>query len=89
MIRAKITEKKVEELIKKGASVPSSKIENVLIKETKNVQLRIPLYLIKEIDRLREEREKNRLESRKSRHDFFLDAIIKAVNSGFDELKKK
>ena len=89
MIRTKISEKKIESIIKKGATTPKPK-KDIKIDDSntiRNVQLRIPLELLRKIDELRAERKK-KLFVCGSRHDFLLEAILKALSDGRETLKR-
>lgn len=62
----------IDELINKGGSVPKDH-EQVI--DIKNVQLRLPINLIKEIDRQCQ----GTYKVKKSRHSWILDAIVDKI----------
>lgn len=87
MIRSKISNKKIEDLIKKGGSIAKKK--EVVEGSVMRVQLRIPPELIKEIDIVVEGSKEKNHGVKQSRHDFLMRWILEAVEKEKSKLKIK
>ena len=87
MLRTTIKEKKITELIKKGGSTAHlNSVKKESSSTVKVVHARLPSTLLDEVDKLLNEKQKNRLGCRESRNSLILDALVKYINDTRKEL---
>ena len=86
MIRSKLSNRKIEELIKKGGSIAKKKEMGGSLMR---LQLRIPPGLVKEIDIVVEKSKEKNHGVKQSRHDFLMKWLLEAVEREKSKLKIK